>query len=34
MTPTGLPLFTGGSHLRASVAREGFVAVDRYVYLK
>jgi peptidoglycan/LPS O-acetylase OafA/YrhL len=30
----GRPLFTDGSHLRASVVRERFVAVDRYVYLK
>jgi peptidoglycan/LPS O-acetylase OafA/YrhL len=30
----GRPLFTDGSHLRASVTRERFVAVDRYVYLR
>ena len=30
----GRPLYKDESHLRASVARERFVAVDRYVYLK
>jgi peptidoglycan/LPS O-acetylase OafA/YrhL len=30
----GRPLFIDTSHLRASVARERFLAVDRYVYLK
>ena len=30
----GRPLFTDGSHLRASVVRERFSAVDAYVYLK
>jgi peptidoglycan/LPS O-acetylase OafA/YrhL len=30
----GRPLYKDGSHLRASVARERFVAVDKYVYLK
>jgi hypothetical protein len=30
----GRPIFRDASHLRASVARERFVAVDRYVYLR
>jgi peptidoglycan/LPS O-acetylase OafA/YrhL len=29
----GRPLYTDASHLRASVARERFLAIDRYVYL-
>jgi peptidoglycan/LPS O-acetylase OafA/YrhL len=30
----GRPLYKDASHLRASVARERFLAVDRYVYLR
>jgi peptidoglycan/LPS O-acetylase OafA/YrhL len=30
----GRPLFIDGSHLRASVARERFAAIDAYVYLR
>jgi hypothetical protein len=30
----GRPLYKDESHLRASVARERFLAVDRYLYLQ